>query len=245
MKLIERFDAFLVDIINKVDNFNKYNQTYSKKYSLDDKSIKDTEVFKFYEKTILDLLNNSEKKPSHEKSILDIGCGTGRFLNIFSNEIIVGIDININMLNQAKQLKTEEDNWLLLNLDLTRFNQLYPEYNFDLIYSIGVFGEHAFMDITTLEIVIKHMKVNSFFFFTIYQGGLRRKGIIRLCIKLLNILLTQLGLKKSAMYISRESNLDDIISKFDNINVKYKTLKTSNTKNWTGSHLIYIIEKIV
>jgi len=87
--------------------------------------------------------------------------------------------------------------------------------------------------------------LKTFFFFTIYQGGLRRKGILRLCIKLLNILLNQLGLRKSAMYISRESNLDDIISKFDNINVKYKTLKSTNTQNWTGSHMIYIIEKIV
>ena len=79
----------------------------------------------------------------HPISVLDAGCGTGRYFHCVENaERLVGIDLSPEMLKAAEtpvrseQISTAKIELLCGNLHLLSF----PPQSFDFIYSLGVFG---------------------------------------------------------------------------------------------------------
>lgn len=85
---------------------------------------------------------------------LDVGCGTGRYFYCLNRiERLVGIDISAAMLKNAESPVNREKMDIksidlicgdVLNIDL-------PLGGFDFIYSIGVLGEYAPLDVRTVR----------------------------------------------------------------------------------------------
>ncbi|MBO8204957.1 class I SAM-dependent DNA methyltransferase [Prochlorococcus marinus] len=242
MKELDTFDNLIASFLNRLDNRIKYNKTFADKYYKEDNQ-KDTNAnFKYFKEKLL-LVKNIIKKSGKESKILDIGCGTGRFLSLFKDEKIFGIDINQNMLNKAELLKKDNKSLILFKTDIINFNRFYKTQNFDFIYSIGVFGEHALIDKKTLNIIFLNLKAGGYLFFTMYDNGLRRKGISKLIIRLLEKFFQIIKLRNSAIYISRRNNLEEIIRNMENIEIIYKIRKSTSSTSWNGNHIIVLLKK--
>ena len=89
---------------------------------------------------ILAMLSSSFGRPI---TVLDAGCGTGRYFHCLKNtRKLVGLDVSPEMLQEARHPVKEED------VSVTEiefvcgsvYTQSFPDKSFDLIYSIGVFG---------------------------------------------------------------------------------------------------------
>ena len=81
---------------------------------------------------------------------LDLGCGTGRYFHCLQNvETLIGIDISFEMLRHAHcPVRKEAIKVHRINLICANLLDIHISAQFDLIYSIGVFGEHVPWDLT-------------------------------------------------------------------------------------------------
>jgi len=111
----------------------------SPKYREDDEIEVTTENHQHY-RSILREISSSFNGPI---SVLDVGCGTGRYFHCVKNAAqLVGIDVSPDMLKLAEspvregQIMAEEIQLICDNIFLISF----PPGSFDLIYSIGMFG---------------------------------------------------------------------------------------------------------
>jgi len=243
MKFKEKVDLFLLSLLNKIDNYFKYSKLKSQKYAESDRHDQQNNEFQFYKENlskILKLLDND----AFNKKILDIGCGTGRYMKLFPHAEITGIDINSNMLKHAKKLKNINNRISLYNCDIYGLDNFSNKKRFDFIYSIGVFGEHAYLDEFTIRKIISNLNVNGYFFFTLYLDGIRKKNFIKRILIFLKICTSFIGLTKTSMFISRGHNIEKVLEKFHNIEVIEKYIKITQSKNWNGSHMIIILKKL-
>ena len=89
---------------------------------------------------LLRILSSSFGRPI---KALDVGCGTGRYFHCLrGTRSLVGLDLCEEMLEQARH-PVKEDEVSVEDIELVRgslYNQVFPAESFDLIYSIGVFG---------------------------------------------------------------------------------------------------------
>jgi SAM-dependent methyltransferase len=80
---------------------------------------------------------------------LDLGCGTGRYFHALRHvRALVGIDVSAAMLEHAKR-PVEAGAIRASEVQLVRGDFLtvtLPREHFDLVYSVGVLGEHAPFD---------------------------------------------------------------------------------------------------
>ncbi len=83
-------------------------------------------------------------------SVLDVGCGTGRYFHCLQNvERLLGLDISQSMLDQAMN-PVKKDEIRIGEISLSRadiFEVSLPPGSYDLIFSIGVLGEDAPFDL--------------------------------------------------------------------------------------------------
>ena len=83
--------------------------------------------------------------------VLDIGCGTGRYFHCLSRvRQLVGVDIAAPMLELARD-PIRRDQFDIQTITLLcgdALSMALPQAQFDLVYSIGVLGEHAPLDAT-------------------------------------------------------------------------------------------------
>lgn len=91
-------------------------------------------------------LSGSFKRPI---SVLDVGCGTGRYFHTLNNlNELVGIDVSANMLREARNpyRKADVANASIELIQGNFYNYNFGDRKFDFIYSIGVLGEHTVFD---------------------------------------------------------------------------------------------------
>lgn len=91
-------------------------------------------------KTILGTISSSFGRPI---SVLDAGCGTGRYFYCLKNvERLVGVDVSEEMLNIAKNpVKAAEISVTAIHLKCRNIHlAAFLPASFDFIYSLGMFG---------------------------------------------------------------------------------------------------------
>lgn len=119
-----------------------YNEKHSKEYRRGDELAIQYASHKHY----CNLLQDISISFNYKISVLDVGCGTGRYFHCLKNaKHLLGIDISLHMLKQAFNPVKKEDldveNIELLCGDILDIN--ISNQSFDFIYSIGVLGEYS------------------------------------------------------------------------------------------------------
>ena len=84
-----------------------------------------------YEKKYYSFLLNFRKKLPKTSKILEAGCGTGRTLNVFKNNLTIGLDISNTAIKIAKG---NADHVILASI----FNLPFKHKTFNLVYNSGV-----------------------------------------------------------------------------------------------------------
>jgi len=112
----------------------------------------------------------------HKISVLDVGCGTGRYFHCLTNvKKLLGIDISPYMLEKARDpIKREEidvDDIELLCGDI--FCLDIPFESFDFVYSIGVLGEYSPFNLYICNRLFGLLKPNGKLFFTVTDAHSR------------------------------------------------------------------------
>ena len=102
-------------------------------------------------------------------SVLDLGCGTGRYFHCLRNvDRLLGVDISVEMLRQAR-IPVKKELIKINRIDLVCANVVDFQLprQFDFIYSIGVFGEHVSWDLPTCDQTIWPLDAGGKLFFTV------------------------------------------------------------------------------
>lgn len=149
------------------------------------------------------------------------------------------------MLKKANLLKKNIKSLNLFNTDILNFNRFYNYKEFDFIYSIGVFGEHGLIEKKTMQVIISNLKIGGYLFFTIYEDGIRRKGIVKNALLLLEKFLKIIKFRNSAYYITKKNKLENIIEDINNLEIIYKIKKETISKEWRGTHIIVLIRRTI
>ena len=132
-------------------NASQFDARWSREYRRgDDAVVSGSDSFRHYS-GILESLCTAEAAPI---DVLDVGCGTGRHFHRLRNvRRLVGIDISPHMIEQARApVRASEISATSIELfagDL--FSLPLGEEAFDLVYSVGVYGEYAPFDDALLK----------------------------------------------------------------------------------------------
>jgi SAM-dependent methyltransferase len=106
----------------------------------------------------------------HNISVLDLGCGTGRYFHCLQNiEKLIGVDISLHMLKEAGNPVRGKD--IKLNhIDLICANvfeiEIAPQ-SFDFIYSIGLFIGYSSFDLYICDKLFDLLKPGGKLFVTV------------------------------------------------------------------------------
>jgi SAM-dependent methyltransferase len=102
-------------------------------------------------------------------AVLDLGCGTGRYFHCLQNvQTLMGIDVSLEMVKQARS-PVKGAAVTIGRVDLVSANilDIHLRGRFNLIYSIGVFGEFVPWDIGTCNRLHDMLKPGGKLFFTV------------------------------------------------------------------------------
>ena len=136
---------------------------------IDDKTNIDESSVRLFSETKLNKTN------INGKSIIEIGCGAGRFLNIikrYKPSLLVGVDASNSVDSLFKHLDLSEENLLIVQADI--FNLPFQKNIFDHVFSIGVLHHTpdpflAFKKIAQLVQKDGHLSIS------VYENSLARR----------------------------------------------------------------------
>jgi SAM-dependent methyltransferase len=101
-----------------------------------------------------DLIESLSGSFGRDIDVLDAGCGTGRYFHRLANvNRLVGMDLSANMLEQARN-PIHADRIRARTIDYACGDVAglqFPAASFDMIYSVGVYGEYAPLDTQLLR----------------------------------------------------------------------------------------------
>jgi SAM-dependent methyltransferase len=106
---------------------------------------------------------------SNPITALDLGCGTGRYFHGLQNvETLAAVDLSLEMLKQARfPVRGEAVTAGRIDLICSDVLEVHLRTQFDLIYSIGVFGEFVPWDLLTCNRLFDALKPGGKLFFTV------------------------------------------------------------------------------
>ena len=154
-----------------------YDRDYSISYRKSDELVIKSDVFSQYNS----LLKSVCKKFTKKIDVLDIGCGTGRYFHCLENVTkLTGIDISESMIECASlpvkaELVMYEVELMVGNV----FDMSFESESFNLIYSIGVFGEHSPFDAFICNKLYTWLRPEGILLFTTVDSSSKQKGIKR------------------------------------------------------------------
>lgn len=101
-------------------------------------------------------------------SVLDLGCGTGRYFHCLSDVTkLVGVDLSPEML-QAAQTPVRQEEVSIENIELIQGNihvVSFPDQSFDFIFSIGMFGYGCPLTVPLCDKFHRWLRVGGTLFF--------------------------------------------------------------------------------
>lgn len=154
-------------------NDSQFDARWSREYRRgDDAVVSGSESFRHYG-GILASLCRADGPPI---DVLDVGCGTGRHFHRLRNvRRLVGIDISPYMIEQARTpVRASEISATSIELhagDL--FTLPLAESSFDLVYSVGVYGEYAPFDDALLSRLRRLLRPGGRLFITAVDSASR------------------------------------------------------------------------
>ena len=102
--------------------------------------------------------------PDNKKTIMDFGCGTGRYLNILKNfQVVYLVDISMHNL----QLASNKAKSLNINHKLKRRSLSFLNIKVDYFFSVGVFGQFYQFDAKVLKKIYSIINTNGKAVFTV------------------------------------------------------------------------------
>jgi len=221
-----------------------YNQSYSSNYRRYDEEYVKEEDYKHFTSRLKELTG----KFNAGISVLDIGCGTGRYFHCLLNTTkLTGIDISTHMLEEAQNplFKEHINNRETTLIEGNVFNKELNGRTFDFIYSIGVLGEHVPFEEETGARIFSLLKPGGIAYFTIVDLD-ARKSFLRKTVELFfplfpGFLKRKLNERWKINYLTRKQ-LNSILSA--SMPGKAEILiHKSFGEAWTGVHFECIIYK--
>jgi ubiquinone/menaquinone biosynthesis C-methylase UbiE len=127
----------------------EYNRDYAAGYRQSDDKGFGTYYHVDYEELLREITSVSEAP----MSILDVGCGTGRYWHALHHiRCLIGADASFDMLHQAKTPVCAEKITVPVSLVQSDILHLpFPPQTFDLVYCIGVLGDFFPFDSNVCE----------------------------------------------------------------------------------------------
>jgi SAM-dependent methyltransferase len=154
------------------------------------------------------------------KSILDVGCGTGKHANLFAEKSyqVTGIDLSSKMIKEAKKLENENLNFKVA--DATNF-QLYKK--FDAIVSLFHVASYQTDNeklFSFFKQIFSHLESNGVFIFDFWYGAavLLDKPVVRVKrfenknLRITRIAEPSIDFKKNTVDVNYEIIIEDIES---------------------------------
>jgi SAM-dependent methyltransferase len=129
----------MMDLKQIGDRLSTCYRDAAAKYRCDD----EIEVLSEHHRHLRYILSNLSASYGHAIDVLDVGCGTGRYFHCLRDvDLLVGLDICEAMLKAAEN-PVRRDQVSAQQIEL-RWENVYfssfPPETFDLIYSLGMFG---------------------------------------------------------------------------------------------------------
>lgn len=152
LQLLQISNSKILSIIRTLISYNKKG---SKQLSIND----DLEIYKD-QKEYFDKIIQS----NYRDTILDFGCGTGRYLEIFKNfKFVYLVDISKENLKTAS-IKAEK---IGIKYKTIRSSIFSLDMQIDLFFSVGVFGQFYQLDLKVLEKIHSLLSKNGKAVFTV------------------------------------------------------------------------------
>lgn len=214
-----------------------YGEEYAKIYSESDQKKNYSQSISF--RYINNTLENICKSFPNKITILEFGCGTGRWFQSLANwEKIVGIDLSAPMLSFARKKCT--GNIELLEGGVECFENL-KEGSFQFIYSIGVLGEHSPFHIDILNQFYKLLSDDGLLLVTIVDAESKptkkswRRHIMELIYPFIpSLVQSRLDERWLSNYIPISRALEVI--KKSGFAINYINHREEDPKDWVGAH---------
>jgi len=142
-----------------------YQPDYAARYRQADEDIRDGELVQTFGGWLRRLTESFRR----DISVLDLGCGTGRYFWALRNvRELVGVDVSAPMLERARTPVNEAEvtaaHITLVQGDF--LTQVFDAGRFDLVYSIGVLAEHSPLDDRIVSRVAQWLAPGGMFAFT-------------------------------------------------------------------------------
>jgi ubiquinone/menaquinone biosynthesis C-methylase UbiE len=221
-----------------------YDNSYAEGYRAYDEQFITTKSYRHYRNTLTVLSSSFD----HPISVLDIGCGTGRFFHtlINTNEL-TGIDVSASMLELARDpLKKNEINIPYITLTECNIHSYdFGGRRFDFIYSVGVLGEHTSFGLALCNKIYDLLLPGGKAFFTIVdldsKKSIKRKLADVAYLFMPPAVKRKLDARWQINFLTYKQ-LDTILraSKFINYNIHHHVAKEAA---WKGAHHECVVVK--